>query len=317
MDEILATVVTAVRNGERFLGRAIVSIQAQTFRDWEYIIVDDASEDGTVDIIESVVRDDPRVRLVRREATGGPYAAANEGIRHARGRYIFRLDSDDVAAPNRIAHQLEFMAGHPSVRACAAGGGLISRPDSMIGKTRMLPTTPGAVRWHLCVRRNLRHSSACIERSALDAMGGYRELAAAQDFRMWCDLARRCWVGVTPEVLVYSQTHADSLTRTNPSRQRELAIDVLAEHVEAITGERWGARDVATLWELQRTSAATPVSDGLRVLRRWDRAWRSDDTLTPADRAHLTRLRRSLIVRLFVTRRAIAAAYGRITARSR
>lgn len=310
----LATVVTAVRNGEQYLAQTIASVQAQTFRNWEYLIVDDASQDGTVRIVEEAMQMDPRVRLIRREVSGGPYAAANEGIRHASGRYIFRLDGDDIAAPHRVAHQLAFMAHHPHLRACASGGRLVSRPGGVVGQVRMLPTTPGCVRWHLFVRRNLRHSSACVERDALEAIGGYRELSAAQDLRLWCDLSRRQWVGATPEVLVYSRRHPESLTRNLRGPQRELAIDVLADHVEAVLGKPWSRADVTTLWELQRTSTVTPFADGLRVIRRWERAWRRDVTLSAEDRAHLKALKRSLVIRLLLKRRAVSEAFSRTMA---
>jgi glycosyltransferase involved in cell wall biosynthesis len=300
------TVLTAVRNGSRYLPEAIASIRSQSFTDWEYIIVDDASEDGTVAIVEAAMAQDGRIRLIRRKEGGSPFVAANEGLRHARGHHVFRLDADDVAASSRIAHQLAFLARNPQLRACAGAGGLLSSRPSPVQHSRSLPTTPGAVRWHLCVRRNLRHSSACVERSALLEIGGYRELPAAQDLRMWCDLSRRRWVGVTAEVVVYSRVHSERLSRTLPDLQRELALDALGDHVAALTGEPWSREEIVTLWDLQRAST-TSFRDGMSVLRRWERAWRADDSLGPDDRRHLEGLRRRLIVRLLLLRRPVAS----------
>src|SRR5438876_4123011 len=114
------SVVTAVRNGGRFLAETIASIRAQTFTDWEYIIVDDASDDDTRAVVEEQMRVDSRLRLLRREHSGGPYVAANDGVRAALGEYIIRIDGDDLSPPYRIAHQLSYLKAHGRYRACVS-----------------------------------------------------------------------------------------------------------------------------------------------------------------------------------------------------
>ena len=102
MQRPTVTVLTAVRNGAAHLAETIASVQAQTFGDWEYVIVDDGSTDDTVAIIERHAADDPRIRLVRRADSGGPFAAANTGLAEARGDYVARIDADDIALPRRL-----------------------------------------------------------------------------------------------------------------------------------------------------------------------------------------------------------------------
>src|SRR5437870_1032891 len=132
------TILTAVRNGVSLLPETVASIQHQTFSDWEYLIVDDASEDGTPDWIAGAARQDPRIRLTRREQQGGPFAAANTGLREARGEYIVRTDADDLSPPRRIEKQLNFLLGHREYRACITpwhsfnAQGLIPRAISVI-----------------------------------------------------------------------------------------------------------------------------------------------------------------------------------------
>src|SRR5579872_1577096 len=82
------TVLTAVRNGAQHVGETIASIQRQTFKDWEYIFVDDASTDDTLSVITEHQRSDPRLRVIRREVSAGPYTAANDGLREALGKYV-------------------------------------------------------------------------------------------------------------------------------------------------------------------------------------------------------------------------------------
>jgi teichuronic acid biosynthesis glycosyltransferase TuaG len=283
----VVTVLTAVRNGARFLPETIASIRSQTFGDWEHVIVDDASEDDTAQIVESAMRTDPRVKLVRRAERGGPYAAANEGLSSARGHYVARIDADDVALPPRIERQVSFLQ-QTGLRACAT---------SWQGQTDEGVRTPevarvaggrGSIKWRLCLRQGLAHSTACVERGALEEIGRYRELLVAQDLRMWCDLARREWLDVIPEVLVLVR-RPGGLTASTVEMQERLALDVLRDHLGELSSSPWSDEEVLALrpqWTGQ------PVWVRLDALKRWGALWRSDAALQPGERRELKRLER-------------------------
>ncbi len=113
MSDPLVTVLTATRNGAPYIAETIDRIRAQTFTDWEYIVVDDASDDNTVEIVHEYIAKDPRFRLLRRGTSAGPYTAANDGLKEARGKYVVRTDADDLSTPDRIEKQLAFPAAHP------------------------------------------------------------------------------------------------------------------------------------------------------------------------------------------------------------
>jgi len=278
------TVLTAVRNGARFLGQTLDCIRAQTFEDWEHVVVDDASIDDSPSIVARAAAGDPRIRLISRTTCGGPFAAANEGLRHARGRYIVRNDADDLSLPMRIEAQLAFLREHPGLKGCASDAQLIGsdRPGWR------LPRTPGEVAWSLCFRCVLHHSTACIEREALDAIGGYREAPYAQDYRLWCDLARRRWIGVVPEVLVQFRRHDQSITRTRPAEQRAESLAILADHLQTLTGLRWKHEDVEALYAVGR-ELHWPFDAGLRAIRLLVAARRADRTLDAGERRDLMR----------------------------
>ena len=114
------TVLTAVHNGELYLQETIDSITAQTFENWEYIIVDDASTDGTPTILAEAAQRDPRVRILRRNKCEGPYAAANAGLKIARGIWVARTDADDLSPIHRLARQREFLVSNRNYRACVS-----------------------------------------------------------------------------------------------------------------------------------------------------------------------------------------------------
>lgn len=103
------TVVTPSHNSSRYIEETIRSVRAQTFSDWEQIIVDDCSTDNTRDIVRKIAQDDPRIKLIELSENTGPANARNVAIRAARGRYIAFLDSDDKWYEEKLERQLEFM----------------------------------------------------------------------------------------------------------------------------------------------------------------------------------------------------------------
>lgn len=115
----LVSVIVGVYNKERFVGECLRSVLGQTYPNWELIVVDDASTDGSWGIIQDVVSDDARARAVRREKNSHhPSVARNDGARLAHGRILMFLDGDDAWMPEKVARQVVWMANHPGYRFC-------------------------------------------------------------------------------------------------------------------------------------------------------------------------------------------------------
>ena len=110
------TVLMPVYNGERYLREAIDSILDQSFRDFEFLILDDGSTDGTADIIRSYR--DERIRFLANPERLRLSGALNRGMAEARGSFIARMDADDIARPHRLARQLAFLRRNPEVGIC-------------------------------------------------------------------------------------------------------------------------------------------------------------------------------------------------------
>jgi glycosyltransferase involved in cell wall biosynthesis len=283
------TVLTAVRNGARYIAETIESVQKQTFADWEYIIVDDASTDETLRVLERHQRQDARLRVLKRITSAGPYTAANDGLREARGEYVVRIDADDLATPDRIARQLAFLAAHPEYRACVSYWQGLNESGIIPGTVTPVPESPRVFCWALLLRSASIHSAVCYERSMMQELGGYRDLLLSQDYRLWCDLTRRGWLGIMPEVLCYVRSHPKRESHSNFDVQRQLALDVLADHLFALTGERWSREDLTALRSVGH-SEGMPADKGIEMLDRWDRLWKAATDLTPEDRRELARL---------------------------
>ncbi len=106
---MLASIITPTYNSEQFIEETIRAIQAQTLKDWEFLITDDGSDDDTISIIQRFAAKDPRIKLFRLEKNSGAAVARNNSIKEASGRFIAFCDSDDLWTPNKLEKQIAFM----------------------------------------------------------------------------------------------------------------------------------------------------------------------------------------------------------------
>lgn len=109
MTDGLVSIITSIYNSGRYIGRTIESVQAQTYQNWEMVITDDCSQDDGAEIVASYAAMDPRIKLLKLDCNGGPGVARNNSIKHAEGRYIAFLDSDDSWQPEKLERQLALM----------------------------------------------------------------------------------------------------------------------------------------------------------------------------------------------------------------
>lgn len=283
----VVTVLTSVRNSLHLLPETVASIQAQTFKDWEYIIVDDASDDGTTEWIEQAVLKDGRIRLIRRDRQGGPFASANTGLQKSQGEYIVRTDADDLQPPHRISRQLDFLQAHLEFRACITPWHSFRGHTLLPNAVSQIPTRTRVLRWYLLLRTFASHSSLCIQRSALGEIGGYAELPAAADYRLVTTLSRKGWLGVIPEVLSYVRRHDRKLSTTHATIQQEIALDTMAVHMHELTAAVWSREELRSLW-LVGHQRGEDIRSGLSAISHWDELWQRDHSLDREDRKSLS-----------------------------
>lgn len=180
------SVVMPVYNGERYLKEAIDSILGQTFWGFEFIIVNDGSTDRTGELLRSY--SDPRLVVID-QSHQGIGAALNRGIQYARGKYIARMDADDVSHPRRLQCQVEFLERHPDVALLGTSTYRIDA-NGQICSLWIHPTSDTDIKRELPYGNQFCHSSVMFRRAVLSRVGGYRK-HRAEDYDLWLRISER------------------------------------------------------------------------------------------------------------------------------
>ena len=209
-----------VYNGLPYLREAIESVLCQTFTDFEFLIVDDASTDGSTDLIKSY--EDSRIRLIRNEHNLGTSGSMNRGIELARSEYIARIDQDDVCLPERLREQLAFIESRPDLAiVCSWEVGIDSSSCRVRNSTRQLDNY-GAFLGYLVVGKcPIWHPSILFRRQIALEVGGYNHsYSPAEDFELTMRLAmHRHSGGVVPKFLVMWRQHENRQSVRGESAQ--------------------------------------------------------------------------------------------------
>lgn len=201
----LISVVMPVHNAMPFLDEGIQSILGQTFKDFEFVILDDASIDGSSETLSAWAKKDSRIRLHRSEQNLGLSGSSNLVVSLARAPLIARMDADDVSPPERLMRQWEVMKTLPDV---ALVGALCDGIDATGRRVRPRD------RWRL-VRRSVfppfPHGSVMFRRAVFDEIGGYSEgCVGGEDRDLFLRMARVRRVVVLPDVLYHYRYHVNS-----------------------------------------------------------------------------------------------------------
>lgn len=182
----LVSVVLPTYNNKATIGLAVSSVLLQKGCDFELIVVDDGSTDGTSRILSAFATADPRVRVIRLSRCSGEGIARNTGIQAARGTYVAMQDGDDISLPGRLSRQLQFLLSNPDVDWVSTWGYTMS-PSYHLMEVAESPLDHEAIRAQLVTgKMSIVGASALTKRDALNQCGGYRALITP-DF----DLARR------------------------------------------------------------------------------------------------------------------------------
>ena len=217
------SIIMPVYNGERFLKPAIDSALAQTFADWELIVVDDGSKDSTPEILRQVT--DPRVKVIHKQ-NGGEASARNLALEHACGEYISFLDADDLYLPNALADLTAFLDSHPEYEVVFADGHLCDEQDRKL--TRLSEHRPGLhtgnILEPLVLTASVITVPVCtmLRRSVVEQnhIRFDTQFVIGPDWDFWIQVARVARFGNLDRLTCMYRVHLSNITRTSGANRR-------------------------------------------------------------------------------------------------
>jgi glycosyltransferase involved in cell wall biosynthesis len=228
MKSPIVSVIMPLYNARPYVAKAIDSILKQTFSDFEFIIVDDGSMDGSAEVAQRFAKRDQRIRFVR-QSNAGVSAASNRGLALARGEFIARMDHDDISVPTRLEQQVAYLRGHAE---CVAVGGHAMFIDDGGLPLRLfhVPLSHEEIDTALLSTWGMFHPTMMARASAMRAIGGYSlEFCNLEDLDVFLKLAECGRLANLPDVLVHYRQHFRSICHRKATEHHRLRSRILEE----------------------------------------------------------------------------------------
>lgn len=212
----------SVYNGEKYLCEAIDSILNQTFKDFEFLIINDGSTDGTAEILQSYR--DPRIKIIINEKNMGLTKSLNIGLKIANGEYIARMDADDISLPKRLEKEVAFLDQNKKIGLVGAYYVMIKENGRILHKIKFL-TESDVLKEKLLEVNQFCHGSVMFRAECIEKVGLYREeFKSAQDYDLWLRISEVYDVANIPEPLYKRKLHTKLVSITQKKQQDEYAL---------------------------------------------------------------------------------------------
>jgi glycosyltransferase involved in cell wall biosynthesis len=260
------SVLMALYNGAALVGETIASLRAQTFGDFELIVVDDRSTDDGIAVLKGI--NDPRIRIIESPVNQGVVRARNAAFAQARGRYVAALDHDDLCHPERFARQVAYLDAHPDTVLLGTAANILD-DGAILPPTLAATTTPSVIEWLLRIENPLVWSSVMMRADAARRLDIFMrpELICAEDYDLYHRIARFGTIARLDEELVTYRRTRGSLSQRRVEELRACSVSVLADAHRDHLGE--DAEDVASLL-VHYVMGRLPVPDRATLRRLGD-----------------------------------------------
>ncbi|MCX5806895.1 MAG: glycosyltransferase [Proteobacteria bacterium] len=215
MKDPVVTVLITVFNGEHYLGKAIESVLSQTFSDFEVLVVNDGSIDSTSKILNSYK--DERIRVISNKENTGPARSSNIGLRMAKGRYIARMDADDISLPERLEKQVRFLDSHEKIKLI--GSAWYAIDENGLEQSVVMPPQGRHAVHFMC------HGTIMAKRECIEAIGFYNEIFRySLDYDFLLRFQEAYEIGILDEPLYKLRIHSQSISYVKRMEQELYAI---------------------------------------------------------------------------------------------
>lgn len=210
----IVSIVTPCFNAEHTLARTLDSVLAQTFADYEWIVVNDGSTDRSREVLEGYAQRFGGRLVVVDQPNSGQTVAKNTGLARARGEFIAFLDADDLWHPEKLARQVALMQARPELGLVYSQGHYIDPEDRTLGPLDSSDAYRGQCFTQLLLKNDIVASSVMVRRSALDAVGHFDpELRACENWELWTRIAHRFPIDRVEERLTLYRQHPNNMSR--------------------------------------------------------------------------------------------------------
>lgn len=260
------TVFMPVYDRAHVLAPAIQSLLAQRFRDFELLVVDDGSKDGSPDVVRAFAARDPRIRLVIQDRNRGIPHTRNRGIALARGEYLANADSDDTSLPERLERQVAFLDAHPGI---AAVGSWMIRTDESGTRYRgplLRPTRPRDIRARILFTSCFKNPTMMARTQVLREFGFRERFVISSDIDLWSRVSEKHALANLPAFLVRYRAGG---TSHQPSAPRTRMRAWIARDLLSQLGVDFDESDLARHVRLRNLGEGTPEPDLLAWADDW------------------------------------------------
>ena len=231
------TVLMSVYNGEKYLRQAMESILNQTFRDFEFLIINDASNDASKEIILSY--SDPRIVYVENEENLGLTRSLNKGLKMAKGEYVARMDADDLSLLERLQKQVEFLDKNKEVVLLGSCSEFIDENGEVFRKNNTVYSKEELF-YNLTFGNVFPHSSVMFRKKEVLDLGGYNEeFKRSQDFELWNRISRKYAVNMLDDVLLQWRNLKDNISNKFKESQGDDAFRVFSESIKELFSDNF------------------------------------------------------------------------------
>ncbi len=231
------SILMSVYNNQLYLAEAIESMLNQSFSDFEFIIVDDGSSDGSGDMIRHYADNDERIIFSTLNENKGLATALNHGLSLAKGQYIARMDSDDISLPERLQKQVAYLSAHPEIGVLGSRMQVVNKDKNPLFAYDV-PLQHSLIVWNLFFGRTFAHPSVMMRRHILESVKGYNmSLKVAQDVDLWARLVGLVQFANLPDELILYRTHEQASSVTKSEQQNTVLLDISKRLLNILWGE--------------------------------------------------------------------------------
>lgn len=226
MNDPLVTVLMSVYNGEKYLSEAIESILNQTYKNFEFLIIDDGSTDSSKKIVKSY--NDSRIKLIENEENIGLTRSLNKGIELSKGKYIARMDADDISFPERLEKQVDFMENHEDVAVCGSWFRVIDDKGNLLSEVKT-QINHEFLFFELFFKNPMGHATTIMRKSVIEHIGRYDpDYVRTQDYDLWFRIIESGYkIHNIDRILIYYRKHENMVSIVESNLQEVNAQKVI------------------------------------------------------------------------------------------